>query len=100
MFAALVVNNIGAGIDILAGANFLKINDVAFRLATSEIYIKGTMKIPITPPFVFNLEGMKPRNFSVPSIRNLKAVLKDTISINLPPDIKDEIEVTAELYRN
>ena len=100
MFAALVVNNIGAGIDILAGANFLKINDVAFRLATSEIYIKGTMKIPITPPSVFNLEGMKPRNFPVPSIRNLKAVPKDTISINLPPDIKDEIEVTAEFYRN
>ena len=95
-FSGLVVNRMGAGIDILAGCNFLKVNDVMPRLATSEIIIRGITTVPSTSPTVFAIENMDRKHDLAVVTRKLSIAPRDTITVDLPSSLRDERQVFIE----
>ena len=64
-FDALVVNKMGANIEILGGANFHKENDVWPRMWDDTITLKGTVTVPSASPTLLALDSFVLRTNSL-----------------------------------
>ena len=82
-FSALVVNKLGT--QVLGGTNFLKENDISFRMASDTIVIKGNNVFKSTPPEILKMDLNVKANL-VKADKSQVVLHGDYVECNLPPE--------------
>ena len=95
-FAALVVNKMGDGIQILAGGNFHKENDVVPRMFNDTIIIQGKTVVQCASPTMLEFDKLEVKLKFVSVIRKLSIAPGDGFMVEVPPEFKDEEEIMIE----
>lgn len=93
---ALVVNHLGADVDILAGTNFHVENDVSSRMAKNTITIQGTLTVQCASPALLTLDKLDTKVRRVTVLRQVSILPGDTMTFNLPADVCDQADLAIE----